>query len=58
MFSVQMETSLPETSASQGKKRARYSMKKENVSQEIQGLKINKGFTILLKKYSYAHLLI
>lgn len=33
-------------------------MEKENVSQEIQGLKINKGLTILLKKYSYANLLI
>lgn len=33
-------------------------MEKKNVSQEIQGLKMNKGFTILLEKYSYARLMI
>lgn len=31
-------------------------MENKNVSQEIQGLKMNKGLAILLKKYSYAHL--
>lgn len=33
-------------------------MEKENVSQETQRLKMNKVFAVLLKKYSYAHLLV
>lgn len=33
-------------------------MEVENVSQEIQGLKANREFEILFKKYSYAHPLI
>lgn len=56
-LSVWMEMCLSENSASWGKETQVFNGC-GNVSREIQGLKMNKGFKILLKKYSSAHLLI
>lgn len=57
MLSIQMETSLPENSASQGEKTQVFDGKEKCFSRDSR-LKMNKGLTILLKKPSYAHLLI